>query len=175
MPDPMDIAVDVLSPTKSPSLPIPNFVAKTWRSRTTGDGLGSCKTFSPRSRPASARDSLISAERNNVSERQGKKGSDSQRDTLLSEVYDKAFITFKTFLSASVAVQSMHGTNTSMMKVSAAPEPRGVMWNNIHLSSHERGTRSLVANVFVYVERANASAKGGSCSRTHPLSPPPPP
>jgi hypothetical protein len=160
MPDPMDIAVDVLSPTKSPSLPIPNFVAK---------------TFSPRSRPASARDSLISAERNNVSERQGKKGSDSQRDTLLSEVYDKAFITFKTFLSASVAVQSMHGTNTSMMKVSAAPEPRGVMWNNIHLSSHERGTRSLVANVFVYVERANASAKGGSCSRTHPLSPPPPP
>jgi len=34
------------------------------------------------------------------------------------------------------------------MRVARAPEPRAILWENIHLSSSERRTRTLVANAF---------------------------
>jgi hypothetical protein len=68
---------------------------------------------------------------------------------LANEVYDKAFVSFKTHLSASIAVQSVHGPSALPMRVVQAPEPRAIIWENMRLSSAERGARSAVADAFV--------------------------
>ena len=74
----------------------------------------------------------------------------NQQDGLFSEVHDKAFVSFKTYLAASIAVQSMHGGSASeVIRVHQAPEPRAVLWENFHLTSKERRTRSFMANVIV--------------------------
>lgn len=65
----------------------------------------------------------------------------SLQSELQGEVSDKAFVTFSTFTAASIARQSMHSYDPGKMKVTHAPEPRDVIWENITMSEKVSETK----------------------------------
>ena len=69
----------------------------------------------------------------------------------LIEVTDKAFVTFKTYTAATIAAQSMHGSKPSYFKVSQAPEPRAILWENIHVTTKAERARHILGNMFVLI------------------------
>ena len=62
-----------------------------------------------------------------------------------NEVTDKAFVVMRTYTASTIAIQSMHSSKPGSMKVSTAPEPRDILWENIYLSKGARRTRAFLA------------------------------
>lgn len=67
----------------------------------------------------------------------------------INEVTDKAFVVMRTFTAATIAIQSMHSSKPGAMQVSAAPEPRDVLWENIYVSKGATRTRSILGEFLV--------------------------
>jgi hypothetical protein len=67
------------------------------------------------------------------------------------EVCDKAFVQMKTFTASTIAMQSMHSSKPGSMVVSAAPEPRDIMWGNIYISKGAKRTRALIGDLVVFI------------------------
>lgn len=67
------------------------------------------------------------------------------------EVCDKAFVQMKTFTASTIAMQSMHSSKPGSMVVSAAPEPRDIMWGNIYISKGAKRTRTLIGDLVVFI------------------------
>ena len=72
-------------------------------------------------------------------------------------VSGKAFVTFDTYTSASIARQSNHSYSECSMSVTHAPEPRDILWENITLSDKSLRRRHIVVEtvctlvIFLYV------------------------
>lgn len=66
-----------------------------------------------------------------------------------NEVTDKAFVVMRTFTAATVAIQSMHSSRPGSMRVTTAPEPRDILWNNIYMSKGAHQTRSYMGEFLV--------------------------
>lgn len=63
----------------------------------------------------------------------------TQRDQ--HRMASKAFITFKSFTPATIARQVMHSANPGYMKLSEAPEPSDIHWENINMNSRKAKVR----------------------------------
>lgn len=77
--------------------------------------------------------------------------SDGHLEDHINEVTDKAFVVMSTFTAATIAIQSMHSSKPGAMQVSAAPEPRDVLWENVYVSKGARRTRSILGEFLVIV------------------------
>lgn len=62
-------------------------------------------------------------------------------------VGDKAFVTFKAFTGCAVATQVFHAAGG--MRAQMAPEPRDIIWSNVHVSSKQRRVRKVIADAIV--------------------------
>lgn len=67
----------------------------------------------------------------------------------INEVTDKAFVVMRTFTAATIAIQSMHSSKPGAMQVSSAPEPRDILWSNVHVSKGATRTRSILGEFLV--------------------------
>lgn len=45
----------------------------------------------------------------------------------------------------------MHGSKPSYMKVTQAPEPRAILWENIHVTTKAERARHILGNMFVLI------------------------
>jgi hypothetical protein len=62
-----------------------------------------------------------------------------------------AFVTFKTRVACSMAYQMFLSTDHYTMKVSPAPQPGDIQWNNVAIAQHQVETRKTVANIIFYI------------------------
>lgn len=75
--------------------------------------------------------------------------SEGHLEDHINEVTDKAFVVMRTFTAATIAIQSMHSSKPGAMQVSTAPEPRDILWGNIHVSKGASRTRSILGEFLV--------------------------
>ena len=75
--------------------------------------------------------------------------SEGHLEDHVNEVTDKAFVVMRTFTAATIAIQSMHSSKPGAMQVSTAPEPRDIIWENIHFSKGATRARSILGEFFV--------------------------
>jgi len=64
----------------------------------------------------------------------------------------KAFITFKSFTSATIARQVLHSANPGYMRISEAPEPQDIYWEQIYMNARQKRVRHWVAQgLFIFL------------------------
>eukprot|EP01041_Mallomonas_annulata_P009540 gene9540-19834_t len=84
----------------------------------------------------------------------GRGGADEESPLLASPVerrqfLSKAFVTFKTFTSATIARQVLHMQIPGRLAISEAPVPSDIIWGNLYVSRSAKTWRSVLVETLV--------------------------